>query len=251
MFSFGPSFWAGKPAPAFSPLTLSPALWLDASDATTLYQSNGGILASADGDPVGYWLDKSGNSRHATQVNGTLKPLLKTAILNGKNGILGDGVDDYLQSAADMNGWAGTTWFFVGKPVGSSSVQVANYSTGGGLFSAISPTAVDFDGRAHGGNYTAATSSYSSSNAARILTGAYDGTYLSVKNNNLTKVTVAASTGGTIISRPQLDIFGNTSDGVSVRGNGYLFELLVFNFFCTSPQVDSMLSYLNAKWGVY
>lgn len=49
------------------PLTLSPAVWLDASDASTLYDAtSGGSLVSAEG-LVARWQDKSGNGRHATQ----------------------------------------------------------------------------------------------------------------------------------------------------------------------------------------
>lgn len=50
---------------AFSPASLSGlALWLDASDASTLEQTAGGSLAGV-GDPVRRWKDKSGNANHA------------------------------------------------------------------------------------------------------------------------------------------------------------------------------------------
>ncbi len=40
------------------------ALWLDASDAATLFQASDGTTpATANDDPVGYWGDKSGNGR--------------------------------------------------------------------------------------------------------------------------------------------------------------------------------------------
>jgi hypothetical protein len=58
----------------FSPLSLSPALWLDASDASTLFDATtGGSLVAADG-AVARWEDKSGNARHATQATLSLRP---------------------------------------------------------------------------------------------------------------------------------------------------------------------------------
>lgn len=76
------------------PLSLSPAMWLDASDAATLYDAtSGGSLVAADGE-VARWEDKSGNSRHATQATLGSRPLRKTAIQNGKDVIRFDGTSD-------------------------------------------------------------------------------------------------------------------------------------------------------------
>ena len=81
---------------AFSPLSLSPALWLDASDASTLYDATtGGSLVAADG-AIARWQDKSGNARHATQATLANRPLLKTAIQNGKSVARFDGSNDFM-----------------------------------------------------------------------------------------------------------------------------------------------------------
>jgi len=70
--------------------------WVDASDAATLYtDSTLTTLAVSDGDVVGGWKDKSGNSRNALQTDGTKKPLLKLAIQNGRNVVRYDGVNDF------------------------------------------------------------------------------------------------------------------------------------------------------------
>lgn len=82
--------------PGFSPLTLSPALWIDIADSATLYQSNGGALASADGDPVGHIVDKSGNAKHLTQTSGTNKPLLKLSIQNSKSIVRFNGTSSFM-----------------------------------------------------------------------------------------------------------------------------------------------------------
>ena len=69
----------------FDPLSLSPALWLDASDAATLYDATtGGGLVSPDGT-VARWEDKSGNLRHLTQGTLANRPARKTSIYNGRD----------------------------------------------------------------------------------------------------------------------------------------------------------------------
>jgi len=75
--------------PGFNPLTLSPALYLDSSRDSTLYQVAGGSLATADGDPIGQWQDWTSNLNHLVQSSGTNKPTLrltsKSVAFNGSS----------------------------------------------------------------------------------------------------------------------------------------------------------------------
>jgi len=49
--------------------------WFDASDISTLFQDAAGTIpVTAIGQPVGKWLDKSGNNNHATQSTAGLRP---------------------------------------------------------------------------------------------------------------------------------------------------------------------------------
>lgn len=85
----------------FSPLVLSPSLWLDFSDASTLYtDSSRTTLVASDGDVIGGVTDKSGSGKHFTQTDGTAKGLYKTNQQNGKSCIRFDGVNDYLSNAS-------------------------------------------------------------------------------------------------------------------------------------------------------
>jgi len=83
----------------FSPLSLfsngEQGAWYDPSDLTTLYQDSAGTTpVTADGDPVGLMLDKSGNDNHAIQSVAAARPVYRT------DGTLHwlefDGVDDRL-----------------------------------------------------------------------------------------------------------------------------------------------------------
>jgi len=71
-------------------------LWLDASDASTLFDAtSGGSLVAADGG-VARWEDKSSNSRHATQATSGDRPLRKTAVQGGRDVLRFDGSSDRL-----------------------------------------------------------------------------------------------------------------------------------------------------------
>jgi len=85
--------WPFAPPP-FLPDDLSGLqLWLDASDASTLYDATtGGSLVAADGG-VARWEDKSGNSRHMTQGTAGSRPTRKTAIQNSLAVLRFDGGD--------------------------------------------------------------------------------------------------------------------------------------------------------------
>lgn len=92
-------------------------LWLDASDADTLYDAtSGGSLVAADGG-VARWEDKSGNGRHATQGTSANRPARKTAIQGGKDVLRFDGSDDHLTSTdfLDLSSGQAITAFAVVK----------------------------------------------------------------------------------------------------------------------------------------
>jgi len=98
-------------------------LWLDASDASTLFNAtSGGSLVAADGG-VARWEDKSGNGRHATQATSGNRPLRKTAIQGGKDVLRFDGSNDSLSIASSTE-----TFKFLHGTVGTV-VYVARYGT--------------------------------------------------------------------------------------------------------------------------
>jgi hypothetical protein len=60
----------------------------------------------ADGTAIGgagkAWIDQSGNNNHATQASGTLQPVFKTNVVNGKPIIRFDGVNDLLTMTSQI-----------------------------------------------------------------------------------------------------------------------------------------------------
>lgn len=106
--------WASQRL-GFSPLSLfsngeQGALY-EPWDLTTLYQDSAGTTpVTADGDPVGLMLDKSGNGNHATQSVAASRPVYRTD--GTLHWLVADGVDDYLvipvaaQGSASDNNFA-------------------------------------------------------------------------------------------------------------------------------------------------
>lgn len=71
-------------------------IWLDPSDFTTMFQDSAGTTpVTADGQPVGLILDKSGNGNHASQATAAARPLYKTD--GTYHWLQFDGVDDFFQ----------------------------------------------------------------------------------------------------------------------------------------------------------
>lgn len=76
--------------------------WYDPSDLTTLYQDSAGTTpVTADGDPVGLMLDKSGNGNPASQATSARRSLYDET--SDYIAVTPDGVDDYLSVGQALN----------------------------------------------------------------------------------------------------------------------------------------------------
>jgi Neuraminidase (sialidase) len=234
--------WRGQAA-GFNPLNLSPALWFDASDSTTLFQSNGGAAAAADGDPVGYWLDKSGNGRHLTQTSGINKPLLKLAIKNGKNGVLFNGTSSFFNATSYTHPSAMTFFRVIKRTTAATRSFGISNSTGVDY-----PAWWDFDNKlylASSGRVFVQTST-STSTGFFILKSFYSSASdLACWVNG---ASVAGSIAGTAGVTLAWTLYGKAAAGYS---NDYVFEDLAFPSALSAGDVANVESYLNSKWAVY
>ena len=106
--------------------------WYDPSDLSTLFQDAAGTTpVTADGDPVGLMLDKSGNGNHVVQDIASMRPTLKT------DGALYwldfDGVDDLLEAVDTNEIPAEFALFFAGESAvnsdgGSSALPIFGWN---------------------------------------------------------------------------------------------------------------------------
>ena len=96
---------AASAAP-INPGTLNPYTWLDASDASTLYQDTGGTTPDGNGDPVALWKDKGSGGNDFAQASTFAQPLYATSGFHAlsRPSVNFDGAGDSLQ-AATASAW--------------------------------------------------------------------------------------------------------------------------------------------------
>jgi hypothetical protein len=244
----------------FSPLSLTPALWLDASDSNTLYDATtGGSLVAADG-AIARWEDKSGNARHATQGSSGARPLRKTGVINGRDVARFDGSDDFL--AVDS-----MSSFFNGDDTPFSLIAVANTlgnATLKVLFSAGNNTGTDYFNwlGLDASEVTRASrravfpdeknaSGGSAWTTDHIITFASSGTTISAWLNGAAIITNAdfnVATLGSNINRVSVGALVRAS--VALPWIGDIAEILVFSSEIATANRENVESYLSQKWGI-
>lgn len=233
-------------ASSWNPSNLSNvALWLDASDSSTLFQDSARTTAaSSDSDPIGCWKDKSSNSRNATQTTANQKPILKLAALNSLPVIQWDGSNDYLANTTD-----------IGLAQPNTILIVAKQTSGEGRF-------IDCDqANTNRQLFTInAGSGFAQSYAGTILQGSTDrrgswGSWAIVFNGASSIIyrggSVEAGSGNAGTKSFGAYVLG-ADRNASVFSNflgGQIAEIVVCGSM-TSPQLTAWFNYTSSKWGV-
>ena len=231
---------------AFSPLSLNPALWLDASDASTLYDAaSGGSLVNPDG-AIARMEDKSGSGRHAVST-GTARPIRKTSVQKGLDVARFDLLDDGVSGPLNTSARAVYSVFVINAP--SNSGKYSRFFT---VATAASPDNSGFIplnriGTAdviasYAGGFTA-TLAYTS--GAHMFSHLHSGTsYI-----NYVDQSPSATANGSIFTGATRYGIG-TSPLVSgpTELGADLCEMIVFNSSHTNTQRDAIFAYLTAKW---
>lgn len=237
----------------FTPLSLPGlTLWIDASDPSRLFQDSALTTpAAADADPVGGYMDKSLKGRNLAAA-GTARPLLKSAVQNGKNVLRFDGVNDLLSfTPTSLTAW---TVFIV--------VDINSKTSFGGVMQWSKPSNAvagfmlvsDETGTA---NYTpeqVVISAAGAESAPKKRSAAYalpKTPELSVWTSTPTLTTNGAAqtiadgaTGWT-----NANAAGNIGAGYAFLGMD-LAELLVYDSVLSAASIAAVTTYLNAKWAL-
>lgn len=208
----------------FSPLDLSPVLWLDAADTATITESGGA---------VSQWDDKSGNGNHVTQGTAAAQPTTGTRTINGVNVLNFDGVNDVLSNSLVTT--QPTTSFVVGQfdsigardgLIGNSSAAIYQYDGGQlrAFYNAVLATATGLVGGAQVFTVTA----NSTSSVIRI-----DGVQRTAGNAGTNGYSAAFNVG---LSYGYLD--------------GAISEIIIVDGTLTAGEIADTEAYLAAKWGI-
>ena len=244
-------------------LAMSPALWLDASDA--------GSVTIATG--VSQINDKSGNGRHFTQGTGAAQPAYLSANKNGLNVLSFDGVDDTLMGAAASDftflhdgtnyliaavwdpGTAGVRGM-IGNQNGGDAAGLALYQSSANnvLVRVTSP----LTGNCISATYTGGMQN-STWNLNTFLVDPDNGTAgsrnSSFLNGGTASATNASTTATNSTAATRKLAIGSLSAAGSVYGNGCngrIAELIIVSGAnATEGNRTILRDHLNAKWAVY
>ena len=223
---------------SWSPLSISGLqFWVDSADSATLYTDSAlTTLAVADGDVVGGWKDKSGNSRNALQTDGTKKPVLKLAIQNGRNVVRFDGVNDNMT----FSNWQSNpaTVFLVVR----SSSDTIFLST----LSAASPGYPLFYYYTNGNVYgqDGYISGFTPANTYNQWTVTCSTTARTIRLDG-----TAGSSAAGIVGSALYSMIGKYDDPTPYAQNGDTLEILGYNSVLSGSDILLVEAYLKAKWG--
>ena len=228
--------------------------------------------ATANNDPVGAWLDKSGNGRHATQATAGVRPLRST--VNGRGSLSFDGTDDSISTlniptANDITLFA--AWR-TGASLASGGVVVDYANTGDpsqptsatGFLNSAGVQVASTGALLHRTDSTRSGVSVSegrssdagavSVNTAGISTIACSYGASTTRYGALNGASLSATTrfNGSVWSA--LTLSGRRAGGtIAVAGPywpGQLCEVLIYERNLAQPARRRIESYLAAKWGI-
>jgi hypothetical protein len=247
-----PLLGAGMATDGFDPLSISGLqFWVDANDSATLYTDfTLTTLAVSDGDVIGGWKDKSGNSRNALQTDGAKKPMLKIAIQNGRNVVRTDGSNDLLDLAYNTNGLAGFTLIYVvKKQSGTNYGGITNYPNTVGFVIFGDATAWNLGGRTQtgGANYYAASAT-ADPTLAHVFSGTYGTSINAYTDGVLGTPAGPVSPAGTLVCGTAWMIGPTTAIPSAFTATNYC-EILMYNSELSGANRQLVEAYLKAKWG--
>jgi hypothetical protein len=254
------TFW--KSGAEFTPAEIPGlALWLDASDATTLFQDAAATTpATATSDPVGYWGDKSGNARHAVQATAGNRPAISGTTQGGRKALAFDAqtktvispvsvaqyVADATTSPKMFFAWVArpegsVTSICWGSPAHPNAASRVFYATDfGGAGSHI----VDF-GSVSTARLTG-TVGDETNNVGHVYSAFRDGAIMSVRRDGVEIIRKTNASGAYTDTTGTLSI--NTASGGGATASW--MEFLAYAASMPAANITRIERYLAAKWGI-
>ena len=228
------------------------ALWLDASDTTTITQSSGTITQ---------WRDKSTSGLTATAAN---NPTLVAKIQNGFPGISLDGSTQYFNLGNNLNMGTNQIYIFVVSKFNSTAdgaiIGKSLYGSQGARYSLLRSGALIPLIEASGGAVNNNGFNSDTSTSPRLLNMVWDRSTINLYQNGSSVFSVGLSDSSNLTTGNSLLIgaYQNGSGGVppapGLYMNGYIHEILMYFTSTSSPLGNTsrqqIESYLAQKWGL-
>jgi hypothetical protein len=236
--------------------------WLDASDATTLYQDAGGTTPAADGTPVALWKDKSGNGYDVSQGDAgqqaeydvSTNPLNGQATVYFENDVLGRANDIGITGNVDRT--VITVWH--NATANGQNYQHTFHQGNAGTRQAYGHSVARTNDGRIGNHYWADgfdSTADSGTSQANIAISTWDGDG-GAPGSGLDSWYVNGVFAGTY------EIAGGLNTGANdlllgsrlnpqtegIRGN--IAEVLVFDKVLTADEINNIGGHLRSKWGI-
>ena len=227
----------------FRPLSLSPSLWFDASDTSSITSSSG---------LVSQWNDLSGNDRHLTQGTAANQPTTGVTTQNGLNVI--NFSTKSMTTANSASSFPIVYFFAVVKSPANASNQViagvGDNAAGTSPFfrwSVLHRPNQGLESRLNGTLYISANNQW---NAANWQIFSLESAEADGYVGRLRIINGAANPSLTYPNALPLRV-GARLQGVESMVNGSIAEILIFNRRLNEVEKDLILTYFNTKWAVY
>lgn len=229
---------------AWSPASISGLTSWQRADKDVYQDSGLTTPATADGDPVGGWVDQTGNGNHLVQSTGASRPVLKLTVVNGRNAVRFDGVDDYflrnVQSSDEYTiavalkfSGTGGLYYVVKNGTGANGHEMANNS--GTYFLQNTGVAAQNDG-ATGTDIAIWSARRSAADGADLRK---DGAARAITN------------GSAAIISPTTQMLVGAYTGGLFTYLGDMCEICIWNKKLTDAEIALVESYLNLRWGAF
>lgn len=243
----------------FNPLSLTPVVWFDASDSTTITESGGA---------VSQWDDKSGNGINLTQATAANQPTTGTRTQNGLNVLdfNGDKMDSGY-SISQIGASRAFTQFLV--------LKCDTVNTNQGFFAAQRSGTQDFrSGWAHGrrasdqdnevvigngqsGNYHAYKSTDNKTTAQILVFQTSAANDIIAVYANLTSLTLTSTDG--VLATTDFMSAGSGNHAIrlgdrfvtTIPFDGYICEFILYASSLSTVAREQVTNYLNAKWAIF
>lgn len=242
----------------WTPLSLSPTLWLDASDAATITSSGGAVSA---------WANKGSAGGSFDQATAAAKPTTGATTQNGHNVITFDGTDDLLTLDLGSDSFSATSWYLwvVAKADAGgfyprvlaghvAATGTWDFESSNAIFAFLDAASTGASASRVGG-YSAGTAG--ATTAAHMGVSAYRVIGSRRHSGSIYSHLAGTLTAGTVASAPAslryLRIGGfNTTLGLEAGWKGGVAEMVMTaDGNPSAGDVTAMSDYLTAKWAVY
>lgn len=235
------------------------SLWLNSADMGSLFQNSDRTGAVADGDPIGFWSDLSGNSNHAIQGTAGQRPSLSavTYAENGYGGVLFDGGNDFVAATHGLGTNPNYTLLMVSRLIAATTsspdksfVTIGN--TGGNW-------QIDFIGYPtnYNSSYFGVRSPFNDREASpqtSLLNKPFN-IFTAIQNGSDPDIFVnydlynIAGLGGTKMFVNRVEIGRGSA---FAAGPGYsqvvMYEVLLYNRVLSNAEISQLQTYLDQKW---